>query len=177
MAWARKLTVNVAPPETPVIYEDEDEIELKLQFAAAVVSLPSDRWTEAGYKVFQGVDNYGRAMQAAAWINDPVVQIEIDRLRSPEAAGEYIPTREEMAAHIYQRAKLESDAKAAAPLYRHVMDLLEYSPKAGPAVQVNNTMNVLRVPERAKDPETFAERFKESQMKLVRDARSSRPDE
>ncbi len=174
MAWSRKLSIDVAPPETPVIYEDEDETELKLRFAAAVVSLPPDRWSEAGYKVFQGVDNYGRAMQAATWINDPTVQIEIDRLRSPEAAGEHIPSREEMASHIYRRAMQEPDARAAAPLYNHVMDLLEYSPKAGPAAVIKQTVNVLRVPERARDAETFAERFKESQMKLVRDARSNR---
>lgn len=177
MAWGRTLNVVIEAPETPVIFDYENEMELKHAYAAAVLSLRPEEWPQAGFIVFEGPENYGRAMQAKGWINDVDVLIELKRLRRLDKAGVNLPTKEEMAAHLYQRAKDEIDLKAAAPLYKQVAEMLEFMPKAGPAVQVNTQINnVLRVPERAKDAASFAERFKESQTKLVRDARSSRPD-
>jgi hypothetical protein len=171
MSWA--VNIN-SSGDTPVIFDDEDEVELKLHFAREVVKCGAD-WRMAGYRVFQGQDNLGRAMQAANWINDAIVTIEIDRIRNSSDPSETMPTKEQFVAEIWSRAKLEGDSKASAPLYKIVAEVMKFIEPGGTKVHVGDIVqNVLRVPERSVDKVSFAERFKASQTKLVTDARSNR---
>lgn len=58
--------------EPPPIFEGEDELQLKLEWARLTRGREA-LFREAGYKVFPGEANYGRAMQAYNWRHDPIV--------------------------------------------------------------------------------------------------------
>jgi hypothetical protein len=172
MSWAQPSETA----DTPVVFEWEDEVDLKLQYARAVYDCGAD-WRMAGYRVFQGTHNIGRGMQAANWINDPIVVIELSRLRNDGEAEEAMPiTRAGLAKRVLDRANAEDKTKDAVAAYELVAKLLDYMPKATQNLHVgdNIVQNVLRVPERAVDKESFADRFRASQTKLVADARSAR---
>lgn len=175
MAWAKPEN-SFSSDDTPIIFDDEDEVELKLAFARIVYNDASN-WRMAGYSLFQGQQNIGRAMQAANWINDAVVQIELHRLRNL-GDDEPVPiSRNALAKLTLDAAKAEDKTKEKVAAFELVAKLLDYMPKNGPNVHVgdNIVQNVLRVPERSTDPISFARRFEESQTKLVADARSNRP--
>jgi hypothetical protein len=176
MTWGRTLSVQIAP-EAPVIRDGENEVELKLAFAGHVYRLRDD-WRKAGFALFQGPDNYGRAMQCVGWINDPIVQIELERLRDNPA--ETLPSKAELEKILFDIAS--SGATAAKDRIAAVGLMLEARGeiKRGSSVNVNNgtiNNNVLRVPAKpitAEEEALYEARLEQSQMKLVRDARASR---
>jgi hypothetical protein len=164
MSWA-----NIPPP----IFEDEDELQLKLEYARIVARNERERFT-AGYKIFPGPDNYGRALQVAAWYEDPIVQDEITRLRS---GGEDANPRDEFANEVLQRFRTAGDRDAAAfgKLYADVKGFVDKGPKV---LVDNRVVNVLRVPTRDVTPEDdadFDERFYTQQTALIAAAKSERP--
>lgn len=171
MSW------NTTPPQ---INEGEDELQLKLQYAAMVARNERERHT-AGYKLFPGPENYGRALQAQAWYYDPIVQDEIARLRegSDEDAK---PPIDSVKAEILQEARAALEPKDKAALYKLYLESEGAIQKGNQTnVQINQdnrVVKVLRVPARDVTPEDdadFDERFYAQQNRLIADARSSRP--
>lgn len=170
MAWNR---------ETPPIFEGEDELQLKLKYAAIVARNPNAKLT-AGYQLFQGAENYGRAMQAQAWLTDPIVQEEISRLRDTGEAQSLLPEASSVKLEILQRARGAIDDKDAAALYKLYLESEGEIQKTAPQVNINDNrvVNVLRVPTRDITPEDdadFDRRFYIQQNKLIADAKSTRP--
>ncbi len=165
MSW------NAQPPP---IFEGEDELQLKLQYAELVARNERERFT-AGYKIFKGPDNYGRALQVSAWYEDPFVQDEIARLR----AGEVDDPKSELEAELRQRARTADDRDAIG-FYKLIADMAGYVQR-GTNINVNQdnrVVNVLRVPTRdvtAEDDADFDKRFYIQQNALIADAKSSRP--
>jgi hypothetical protein len=171
MAWS----ISSPPP----IFEGEDELQLKLQFAKAIAGHP-ERIQTAGYEIFPGEENYGRAMQCRAWANDPIVLREIERiLEAPETNS-----KDELKQQIEDELlRIGRDSSVAVDMrlksYEQVRDMNGWKTVGG-NVQLNDNrvINVLRVPTRDVTPEDdadFDRRFKDNQMKLVTDARSNRP--
>lgn len=176
MSWGRTLSIEIAP-DAPPIREGEDEHELKLAFARAVFRLGDD-WKRAGFSVFRGPDNYGRAMLAIGWINDFVVQDELDRLH--EDPAETLPTDdqiEQMLITIAQKPGTSArDATQALALVWERRKQIKQSANMMINTGVINN-NVLRVPAKPTTPEEreiYEIRLKASQLKLVADAKSSR---
>jgi len=177
MTWGRSLSLESAAPDTPVIREGEDEYALKLAYARAVFDLGTN-WREAGFRVFPGPENRGRALQADAWYSDFDVQEELKRLRSDNTIG--VPTREDLARELSAVMKAPETSKAdKIKAGLAIGEILGYI-KQPSNVNVNNGVinnNVLRVPAKPRTPEeaeTYEMRLKQSQLKLVSDARSSR---
>jgi len=169
MSWAH---------EKPAIFADEDELQLKLKFAELCVRDWPNRHM-AGYAIFKGEENYGRAMAAQAWLNDPIVQSEIGRLRY-EGAGDVTPSKAELVKKMIDAADASTDAKVKIDGYYKAADVLGFVNKGSVNVTNNNdnrVVKVLRVPERVTEAnrEDWKTGFKERQMKLVTDARNSRP--
>ncbi len=164
----------------PVIYEWEDERQLKLQFAQLVARSPNDR-LNAGYKIFPKVEDVGRAMQAQAWLHDPEVRAEITRLTESEDAGTMLPDVSVVKLEILQEARSATDPKAKEGLYKLYLDSVGALPKGGTNInlnQDNRVVNVLRVPTRDVTPEDdadFDRRFYIQQNALIADAKSNRP--
>lgn len=159
----------------PPIEEGEDELQLKLEYARLVARNERERFT-AGYKIFAGPENYGRALQAQAWYYDPIVQDEIARLHNGNAEGDLDA---ELEAEIHQRARAADDKDAV-----HYYKLLaEIRGKTGRGTNINinqdnRVVNVLKVPTRdvtPADDEDFNRRFYEQQNRLIADAKSARP--
>jgi hypothetical protein len=171
MSWAR-----IPPP----IFDDEDELQLKLKYARIVARNPNAKLT-AGYQVFEGPDNYGRAMQAQAWLSDPLVQEEISRIRESGEAESVLPDVSVVKLEILQEARSATDAKDKAALYKLYLEAEGEIKKGGTSVTIaqdNRVVNVLRVPARdvtPEDDEDFDRRFYAQQTALIADAKSSRP--
>lgn len=170
MSWTR---------ETPPIFEGEDELQLKLQYAAIVARNPNAKLT-AGYQVFPGAENYGRALQAQAWLSDPIVQEEISRLVEGAEAVELLPDPSAVKLEVLQAARSATDPKAKEGLYKLYLDSVGALPKGAANVQINDNrvVNVLRVPTRdvtPEDDEDFDRRFYVQQNALIADAKSNRP--
>lgn len=166
MSWAH---------EKPTIFSDEDELQLKLEFARLCAEDPANIEMH-GYTLFPGSINYGRAMAAQAWIEDPIVQREISRLRREDIAP-LIPDQLQLAKELIDKARSVGDAKDSLGFYKLFSEVMEYTGKANTNVQVNLTQNVIEVPTRATDDElpVLEAQWAEQQRKLVADARSSRP--
>lgn len=160
----------------PPLFEGEDERELKLAFARYCFENP-DLENEAGYHVFPGRENFGRAMQAQVWLHDAVVRAERRRLGGTEGEVKTsLPTKEAYAKEVIDRAR-GADDKEAIGLYKLGADILGYAEKA-PLID-NRTINILKVPARVgtspEEQDDWGRRFKAQQTKLVADARSARP--
>lgn len=163
----------------PVIFEGEDELQLKLKFARIVVANPNAKLT-AGYKVFEGEANYGRAMQAQFWMSDPIVQEEIARLRDgdpksmvPEQDAKVETTAWEIAE---DRGAKDSDRINALKLIAEIRGMTQRGTNI--SLNDNRVVNVLRVPMRDITPEDdadFDKRFYAQQTALIADAKSNRP--
>lgn len=167
MSWAH---------EKPTIFSDEDELQLKLEFARLCAEDPSNAHLH-GYTLFPGEANYGRAMAAQRWLDDPTVQREINRLRR-DSVEELIPSPEMLAKKIIDVADAASDSKVKIEGYYKAADVLGYI-KRGTEVNVNTAIvqNVIEVPTRATDDELpmLEGQWAEQQRRLVADARASRP--
>jgi hypothetical protein len=171
MSW------NETPPP---INDDEDELQLKLQYAALVARNERERFT-GGYKIFPGADNYGRALQVQAWYFDPIVQDEISRLRAGEGEDDEDDRVRQIKSEILQRAR-SADDREAVGFYKLCLEAEGAIGKGNTTnVQINQdnrVVKVLRVPARDITPEDnadFDERFYAQQTRLIADARSSRP--
>jgi hypothetical protein len=162
----------------PPILEGEDERELKLAFARYCFENPGLE-REAGYHVFPGRDNFGRALQAQAWIHDPIVRAELNAMRGDEdAVDERCPSKADLESEAWDIARNPAvDAKDRIAAIRLAAEM-QGAIQKGPAVAIDNrTINVLRVPTRDVTPEDDADfdlKFKAQQTKLVADARSAR---
>jgi len=172
MSWER-----VPPP----IFEGEDELQLKLQYAGIVARNPNAKLT-AGYTVFPGQDNYGRAMQAQAWLSDPIVQEEIARIRDGDPKA-FVPEQdakvEQVAWEIAEDRQVEpKDRIAALKLIADVRGMIQKGGTNVTIAQDNRVVHVLRVPARDVTPEDdadFDQRFYAQQTALIANAKSSRP--
>lgn len=170
MAWER---------QPPPIFEGEDELQLKLQYARLCAENPRGRLT-AGYSIFPGADNYGRALQCQAWFYDPFVQDEIQRLQNDDA-GEMLPSDDALEADLIRTVEGALDTKDKIAGFRLLFERRNMVSKGGTNVNINQdnrVVNVLRVPSRIRtdeEREDFNRRFKENQINLIADARSSRP--
>lgn len=164
----------------PPIHEGEDEYALKMRFAEIVAANP-ERRLSAGYSLFTGPENYGRAMQAQSWLRDPMVVAEIERLQTGTDAASILPTKEAVAKEILNLAReLASshgggkDAIGAYKLYGEYVGDIQKVPTA---IVDNRVINVLKVPVRDQTPEDDADfdtRFYAQQTKLIADAKSIR---
>jgi hypothetical protein len=164
----------------PPINEGEDELQLKLQYAAIVARNERERFT-AGYKIFTGPENYGRALQAQAWYFDPFVQDEITRLRAD--GPDDITDDEAKAAfenEVLQKFR-NAEPKEAAALGKLYADVKGWGGNRGTNININQdnrVVQVLKVPTRdvtAEDDADFERRFYEQQNRLIADAKSARP--
>lgn len=171
MSW------NVLSP--PPIFDGEDETELKRKWAQ-LTALHPDRIRTAGYQVFVGEHEHGRAMQAAAWAHDPFVHRIWEEMRASPDAGEDADYEyaENRLKTIIDDLSLSAEVRLKA--IEQFRDMKGYTTKAKEAPNLinNGVINVLRVPVRDITPEDdadFERKFEAQQLKLVRDARSSRP--
>jgi hypothetical protein len=161
--------------QPPPINEGEDEFALKMQYAEIVARDPSQRQL-AGYAIFPGAENYGRAMQASAWFYDPVVQAEIARLAGNGEAAALLPDEDAFAKKVLDRAEQSLEDKDAFAGFRLYAELKGFVKKGPAVVNDNRTINVLRVPTRdvtPEDDEDFERRFEAQQIELVANVRSS----
>lgn len=177
MAWNAPQTASKSFP----LREGEDEYDLKMQFARECARNPAEQLT-AGYRVFVGPDNYGRAMQAQMWLTDPVVQEAIQRFGGPEAVGEMLPTKDQILKHI---SDVAISCKATQP--KIALDGFKLFLEASGEMPNGNDngggnmyiQNVIKLPNRIEGPDEealFEARFEAQQLKLVRDARAPRTD-
>lgn len=159
--------------------EGEDEYDLKMQFAAIVARNPSQALM-AGYVLFKGTENYGRAMQAQSWLTDPMVREEIARLVGTEEVSLLLPSDAEVEKELWDTIKACNDPKVKIG----GLDLLSkirgmQKGGDGPGGTTNIIQNVIKLPNRVEGPDEealFEARFEAQQLKLVRDARSPRTD-
>jgi hypothetical protein len=165
MSWAH---------QQPVIFSDEDELQLKLQFAHMCAEDPANVALH-GYTLFPGEQNYGRAMAAQKWLNDPFVQREITRL-TRETPENFVPDEMQIAKELIDKARSCGDPKDSLGFYKLFTDVMKYTGNNN-AVQVNVIQNVIEVPTRATDDElpVLEGQWAEQQRNLIADARSSRP--
>ena len=176
MAW------NVPNPikqSTFVIREGEDEYDLKMQFAKIVARDPSKAML-AGYELFPGTENYGRAMQAQAWLSDPVVVAQINHIVGNDVTS-LLPTEDDVKLATWNVAQEAKDLKvklSALELLSKQMGILKGNSEGGGGGNVL-IQNVIKLPNRVQgdqEEELFSARFEAQQLKLVRDARSPRKD-
>lgn len=77
------------------------------------------------------------------WVRDPFVIMELDKLRTTARREVEVPTKQELAKEIYDRAKLWNDADMKLKGYRLVAEMLGYLEKAAPNTNVTNNTNVI----------------------------------
>lgn len=166
MSWAH---------QQPVIFSDEDELQLKLQFAHMCAEDPANVALH-GYTLFPGEHNYGRAMAAQKWINDPFVQREISRLVREDPTP-FVPDELALAKELIDKARSVGDPKDSLGFYKLFADVMQYTGTNSNSVQVNVIQNVIEVPSRANEDELpiLEGQWAEQQKQLMADARSSRP--
>ncbi len=166
MSWAH---------EKPTVFSDEDELQLKLEFARLCAEDPANIAMH-GYTLFPGQHNYGRAMAAQAWLSDPIVQREIARLRENEVE-DLLDERARFAKRVMDDGLSCNDLKVRLGYYELFAKVMDYLPKQGANVNVNLTQNVIEVPTRAREDELpmLEGEWAEQQRRLIADARSNRP--
>jgi hypothetical protein len=179
MAWSASNSVvsSIAPF---VFREGEDEYDLKMQFARIVARDRSQSAT-AGYKLFTGPENYGRAMQAQAWLVDPVVQEAIARFAGENGDEPELRSKPEMLKIVEDIAVSTKVSDPKTSLSAVELWMKGTGNFVAPGEGGGNTyiQNVIKLPNRvqgADEEALFEARFEAQQLKLVRDARSSKPD-
>lgn len=108
------------------------ESELKAAFAAFLLETP-DQPLEAALKLFPAEKDRGEACRVAfAWINDPEVIIEIERLKKDGCVNKRIPTKEEVIEQLWELVKdARTSAKDRGLNARLIADMLNYIDKTG----------------------------------------------
>lgn len=162
----------------PVLFEGEDEVSLKLQFAEMCARDWNGRMTH-GYSLFPGEENYGRAMACSEWLTDPFVVREINRLKTEDGGvGVLLPSKDELAKKILDEADATIDKKDKLGFLKLAADVMGYVTKGDVNIDARSLVqNVIEVPSRITEDQRPAKEFEwvEQQRKLVADARSSRP--
>lgn len=179
------MFANHAIADGPPLHEDEDEYELKLAYAA-VVHRNREAWVNAGFEIFHSPQDFGRALQCKSWIHDPIVNQELRRLDHED--------KEPKKPNVEMDADIRAVRKAMMSIVNDVDAGTANRIKAGEVVlkshdvggfgrastnnniQNNITQNVMRVPMQVTEetrPQWEAA-FKEQQLKLVADVRSSK---
>lgn len=158
MTWQTNEIVS------PSFYDRETEQRLKLLFAAAVLRHPHNLY-DAAREIEQ--DN-GRANWIVNnWSNDPVVIAAISQRVAelgPALAG--LPTKEELAARIYNEASDVKDKSTKLAYYRAVADVMGYIPKGG-GTNVNVQTNIVNAPKVQRVPVFATDEDWEAKAKLV----------
>ncbi len=161
--------------------EGEDEYDLKMQFAA-IVARDRSKGLMAGYELFKGPENYGRAMQAQLWLTDPTVQNEIARLIGPDGASSVLRTKDEILKEIEDIGFATKATDPKTSLAAFELRLKANGDMTTPGEGSGNTINiqnVIKLPHRIEGPQEealFEARFEAQQLKLVKDARSNKSD-
>lgn len=122
------------------------EIDLKRRFADALLRNPNGAYSAANKL---GVDHETAAHIARFWINDPEVARIQQELLEEYGPREFLPTREQAARTVYQRAESANndDFVKMMKLYAEMMGFIEK-----PGLTINNTnnsqtvTNVMQVP-------------------------------
>jgi len=162
----------------PPIFEGEDELALKLEYARLIFGR-DDRIRTAGHEIFPGPENYGRAMQVAVWRHDPIVRNELERLGRGDGASETLPTEAEYKAHLWRMAQTETDPKLRfqyAELYGKTENIVPTGSGANINIandnSTNNTIVVPALPATPEEIEVAALRTERRQARLMEHARS-----
>ena len=134
-----------------------DEADLKIRFADALLRDPNNAFAAAQSI---GIEQ-SRIMQiATTWPNDTDVLKAQKELVEKHGAREFLPTREEAARLLWEKAQNAQKAEDVAKLMKIYGDYMGFIEKPGLTVN-NNTQNVLHVmrvpmPESADDWESKA---------------------
>lgn len=167
----------------PVIFEGEDEVSLKLQFAE-MCAKDWDGRKSHGYTLFKddvgfnGEPDYGRAMASVKWLEDPFVVREINRLMTEQGGvGVLLPSPDELSKEVLDYARSATDHKDKLGYFKFYAELQGLIAKDGNANVNVLVQNVIEVPSRITEDQRPAKEFewKEQQRLLIADARSSRP--
>lgn len=156
----------------PVIYEHEDEIALKLEFARRWAKAPS-QYLSIGYSLFSEPGDEGRAIQAQAWRHDPFVIAEFERLRD-KSDDEEASEKEKFLTKLSTFASEITDPKVkldALKLEAEVLGLTGKGAQVSVNVDNSTTKTVLFVPQ-AESVDDFKERFRKQQTNLIANART-----
>jgi len=154
--------------------EDEDEYDLKMQFANIVAGNPSQAMM-AGYVLFKGPHNYGRAMQAQAWLTDPIVQAEIARLVGSDDVSLLLPSDDEIQKELWNTVLAATDPKVkitGIDLMSKIRGMQKDGGSRGGNVYVQNVIQTPRRVQGEAEEALFALQFEQQQMKLVENARA-----
>lgn len=178
MAWNKPNPV--ASTGFP-LREGEDEYTLKMAFAEIVADDPANSM-RAGYVLFdRGPEDYGRAMQAQTWLLDPVVNDRISKLVGKDNVSKLLPSDAEIEKELWDTIKAATDPSLKVKGIDLMAQIRGMKKTAGDGPGGGNTFiqNVIRLPQRVEGPQEealFEARFEAQQLKLVRDARSPKPD-
>lgn len=114
----------------------ETELELKKQFAYELLRNPNNPFAAANE---MAVPQEVRTHMVSNWVFDPVVQKFKDELLDEHGPRHFLPTREDAARLIWERAQncKPEDFGKLMKLYGDYMGFIEK-----PGVTVNNTTNV-----------------------------------
>lgn len=170
MSWG-----NSAPPP---IFEHEDELALKLEWARLTRG-DEKLFRSAGYQVFEGPEDYGRAMQAYNWRHDPIVHAEWQRLAEApelEQVNEKLTIVEKMAIDIINSPTASNaDKIKAGTLLAEMNGAIKQN---GTNINIandnstNNTIVVPSLPATEEELEVSKLRTEKRQARLMEHARS-----
>jgi hypothetical protein len=154
-----------------LIIQNEDE--LKLKFAAAMLRFPNDPF-KAGLEVF-GTDT-GRALYVAShWINDPLVCAEKQRILDDDGEMFGLPSKAEVARKVWDLATAErpmedKDRLEMLKFYSSLRGFIE-KPKdaAGEGTTNIQANNVMIVRDHGTN-EQWAEKLRRQQEVLIENA-------
>lgn len=163
-----------------VIFDDEDEDDLKREFAALWAKYPTFNPNDIGLQLFADRREPMRGLQAAAvWSRELAVIALRDAfaLNGGEDLSETDKTQ--VSREVLSLARTARDPKDRLAAYRLWGDLNGEIAKPGVTINQNDNrvVNVLRVPTRDITPEDdldFDRRFKTQQLALVAEAKSQR---
>lgn len=151
----------------------QNEGELKLKFAAALLRYPSDAF-KAGLEVF-GTDT-GRALYVAShWINDPIVNAEKQRILEDDGEMFGLPTKADVARKAWDLANAERpmEDKDRLELLKFYASLRGFVEKPKESTGEGNTnviaQNVMIVRDHGSNDE-WADKVRRQQEKLLQDA-------
>jgi len=121
---------------------DIDKNDPRLKAAYAAFLLDSATNYEAAFKLYPAEKDRGEALRIAfAWPNDPVVILEIERLRKDGTNNKDIPTKEEMIAEMWRLTQNEKVApKDRATMARLVAEMLSFIPKVTDGSETSKRM-------------------------------------
>lgn len=178
MSWSAK---NAVVSNDFAFREDEDEYDLKMQFAAIVARDPAQAMM-AGYKLFdKGPSDYGRAMQAQAWLTDPIVRERIAQLVGSGEVSILLPSDAEVEKELWDTIRGTQDPSLKIKGI-DLMAQIRGMKKSGSDMPGSGGVfiqNVIKLPNRVEGPDEdalFEARFEAQQLKLVKDASSSKPE-